>query len=46
MTSINEIVPTYPNLNSNDYGSSAMSEDNHYPQNNAGVSFTRPMNHR
>ncbi|TRV51311.1 MAG: cell division protein FtsZ [Microcystis panniformis Mp_MB_F_20080800_S26D] len=42
MTSINEIVPTYPNLNSNDYASSAMSEDNHYSQNNAGVSFTRP----
>lgn len=42
MTSINEIVPTYPNLNSNDYASSAMSEDNHYPQNNTGVSFSRP----
>nr|BAE20183.1 FtsZ protein [Microcystis aeruginosa NIES-298] len=42
MTSINEIVPTYPNLNSNDYASSAMSEDNHYSQNNAGVLFTRP----
>ncbi|MDJ0552077.1 MAG: cell division protein FtsZ, partial [Microcystis sp. M49637_WE12] len=42
MTSINEIVSTYPNLNSNDYASSAMSEDNHYSQNNAGVLFTRP----
>jgi len=42
MTSINEIVSIYPNLNSNDYASSAMSEDNHYSQNNAGVLFPRP----
>ncbi|GEA28912.1 cell division protein FtsZ [Microcystis aeruginosa NIES-4325] len=42
MTSINEIVSIHPNLNSNDYASSAMSEDNHYYQNNAGVSFSSP----
>ncbi|MFM8298445.1 MAG: cell division protein FtsZ, partial [Microcystis aeruginosa] len=42
MTSINEIVSIYPNPNSNDYASSAMSEDNHYSQNNTGVLLTHP----
>lgn len=41
MTSINEIVPTYPNLNSNEYASSAMSEENFLAHNNTGVSLPR-----
>lgn len=41
MTSINEIVPTYPNLNSNEYASSTMSEENFLSHNNTGVSLSR-----